>query len=130
MPRRPLIDAALPVLVGSRVVDEATAALRGAILSGDLSPEEKLSVLSLCLGVSRSPVREGVLALSAEGLAVESPRRSVVVAEVEQLVEPGDIHPDDVHLPGIYVQRVVELTSEQADDKRIEKRTTRETEGD
>ena len=54
----------------------------------------------------------------------------VVVAEVEQLVEPGDIHPDDVHLPGIYVQRVVELTSEQADDKRIEKRTTRETEGD
>jgi len=54
----------------------------------------------------------------------------VVVAEVEQLVEPGDIHPDDVHLPGIYVQRVVELTGEQADDKRIEKRTTRETEGD
>ena len=47
----------------------------------------------------------------------------VTVAEVEELVEPGEIEPDDVHLPGIYVQRVVPLTPEQAADKRIEKRT-------
>jgi 3-oxoacid CoA-transferase subunit A len=47
----------------------------------------------------------------------------VTVAEVEELVEPGDLDPDEVHLPGIYVQRVLPLTPEQAADKRIEKRT-------
>jgi 3-oxoacid CoA-transferase subunit A len=49
----------------------------------------------------------------------------VTIAEVEHLVEPGDILPEDVHTPGVYVQRVVALTPEQAADKRIEKRTTR-----
>ena len=47
------------------------------------------------------------------------------LAEVEQLVEPGDIDPNDVHLPGVYVHRVVLLRPEHAADKRIEKRTTR-----
>ena len=50
---------------------------------------------------------------------------AVAVAEVEELVEPGEIDPDEVHLPGIYVQRVLPLTPEQAADKDIEKRTTR-----
>jgi 3-oxoacid CoA-transferase subunit A len=49
----------------------------------------------------------------------------VTVAEVERLVEPGEIDPDDVHLPGVFVQRVVALTPEQAGDKRIERRTVR-----
>ena len=48
----------------------------------------------------------------------------VTVAEVEELVEPGELDPDAVHLPGIFVQRVVALTAEQAADKQIEKRTT------
>ncbi|AXG82142.1 CoA transferase subunit A [Streptomyces paludis] len=47
----------------------------------------------------------------------------VTVAEVEELVEPGAIDPDEVHLPGVFVQRVVALTPEQAADKRIERRT-------
>ncbi len=47
----------------------------------------------------------------------------VTVAEVEELVEPGGLDPDAVHLPGIFVQRVVVLTSQQAADKRIERRT-------
>ncbi|MFD6425045.1 CoA transferase subunit A [Streptomyces sp. NPDC060198] len=47
----------------------------------------------------------------------------ITVAEVEELVEPGGIDPDHVHLPGIFVQRVVVLTREQASDKKIEKRT-------
>ncbi|MFE1291702.1 CoA transferase subunit A [Streptomyces sp. NPDC058751] len=47
----------------------------------------------------------------------------VTVAEVEELVEPGAIDPDAVHLPGIFVQRVVALTREQASAKTIEKRT-------
>ncbi|WP_457208985.1 CoA transferase subunit A [Nocardioides sp. P5_C9_2] len=47
----------------------------------------------------------------------------VTIAEVEELVEPGELDPNDVHTPGVYVQRVVALTPEQAADKRIEKRT-------
>ncbi|ANP53040.1 3-oxoacid CoA-transferase subunit A [Streptomyces griseochromogenes] len=50
----------------------------------------------------------------------------ITVAEVEELVEPGVLGPDDIHLPGVFVQRVVALTPEQAADKGIEKRTVRE----
>ena len=48
----------------------------------------------------------------------------VAIAEVEHLVEPGELDPDAVHLPGIFVRRVLALTPEQAADKGIEKRTT------
>ena len=47
----------------------------------------------------------------------------VSIAEVEELVEPGEIDPAQVHTPGVFVHRVVALTPEQAADKRIEKRT-------
>ncbi|MFF2848662.1 CoA transferase subunit A [Streptomyces sp. NPDC058001] len=47
----------------------------------------------------------------------------VTIAEVEELVEPGAIDPDQVHLPGVFVRRVVALTPEQAADKGIENRT-------
>ncbi len=50
----------------------------------------------------------------------------VTIAEVEELVEPGELDPDSIHTPGVFVQRVVPLTPEQAADKRIEKRTVRE----
>ena len=46
----------------------------------------------------------------------------VCVAEVEQIVEAGSIDPDHVHLPGIYVDRLV-LNA--APEKRIEQRTVR-----
>ena len=49
----------------------------------------------------------------------------VTVAEVEELVEPGELNPDEVHLPGIFVHRVLPLTPEQAAEKRIERRTVR-----
>lgn len=47
----------------------------------------------------------------------------VCVAEVEEVVELGAIHPDSVHLPGVYVHRLV---CNPNPEKRIEKRTTRE----
>jgi 3-oxoacid CoA-transferase subunit A len=50
----------------------------------------------------------------------------VTIAEVEELVEPGDLDPDAVHTPGVFVHRVVVLTPEQAADKRIERVTVRE----
>jgi 3-oxoacid CoA-transferase subunit A len=53
----------------------------------------------------------------------------VTIAEVEHLVEPGELDPDGIHTPGVFVQRVVALTPEQAADKPIEKRTVRTREG-
>ncbi|MGH8988641.1 MAG: CoA transferase subunit A [Acidimicrobiales bacterium] len=47
----------------------------------------------------------------------------VTVAEVEELVPAGALDPASVHLPGIFVQRVVQ--AERAREKRIEKRTLR-----
>jgi 3-oxoacid CoA-transferase subunit A len=49
----------------------------------------------------------------------------ITVAEVEELVEPGDLDPDAVHLPGVYVQRLVLLSPEDASVKQVEKRTIR-----
>ena len=51
----------------------------------------------------------------------------LTIAEVEHLVEPGEIDPDDVHTPGIHVQRVVALNADQAAEKYIERRTVRAT---
>ncbi|MFD8568412.1 CoA transferase subunit A [Streptomyces sp. NPDC057694] len=50
---------------------------------------------------------------------------AVTVAEVEELVEPGTLDPDEIHLPGVFVQRVVPLTPAEAADKSIEKATVR-----
>ena len=47
----------------------------------------------------------------------------ICVVEVERIVETGELAPDDVHLPGIYVHRIVHNPNP---EKRIEKRTTRE----
>ncbi|GAA2086642.1 CoA transferase subunit A [Kitasatospora saccharophila] len=49
----------------------------------------------------------------------------IAIAEVEELVGPGELDPDEVHLPGVFVRRVVALTPAQAADKAIEKRTVR-----
>jgi 3-oxoacid CoA-transferase subunit A len=46
----------------------------------------------------------------------------ITVAEVEHLVEPGDIEPDHIHTPGIFVKRIVHPLSF---EKRIEQRTVR-----
>lgn len=46
----------------------------------------------------------------------------VCVVEVERIVEVGELAPDDIHLPGIYVHRIVLNATP---EKRIEKRTTR-----
>jgi 3-oxoacid CoA-transferase subunit A len=46
----------------------------------------------------------------------------ITIAEVEELVEPGQLDPDQIHTPGIYVQRVILGTGY---EKRIERRTTR-----
>lgn len=47
----------------------------------------------------------------------------ITIVEAEKVVDAGGIDPDDVHLPGVFVDRIVELTEEQANWKKIEKRT-------
>ena len=47
----------------------------------------------------------------------------VTIAEVETLVEPGNLNPDVIHTPGIFVQRIIEGSNF---EKRIEQLTTRE----
>lgn len=45
----------------------------------------------------------------------------VCIAQVEELVEPGELDPDAIHLPGIYVHRILEVGT--GIEKRIERRT-------
>lgn len=45
---------------------------------------------------------------------------NITIAEVEELVEPGELDPDAIHVPGIYVHRVFQGTDY---EKRIERRT-------
>lgn len=52
---------------------------------------------------------------------------TVTVAEVEEIVREGDIDPDHVHTPGIYVHRIIKAT---INEKRIEYRTTRPRDGE
>ena len=44
----------------------------------------------------------------------------ISIAEVEQLVRPGDLDPDQVHVPGIYIHRIFQGTGY---EKRIERKT-------
>lgn len=46
----------------------------------------------------------------------------ITIAEVEELVEPGELNPDEIHTPGIYVHRIFEGKNY---EKRIEQRTVR-----
>ncbi len=51
----------------------------------------------------------------------------VTIAEVDHLVEPGELDPEEIHLPGIYVQRVTHIVpGDSAAERRIERRTVRQ----
>ncbi len=49
----------------------------------------------------------------------------ITIAEVEQIVEPGELDPNFIHTPGIFVQRIIQGTQY---EKRIEQRTVRSRE--
>ncbi len=46
----------------------------------------------------------------------------ITIAEVEELVQPGELNPDNIHVPGIYVHRIFQGSNY---EKRIEQRTVR-----
>lgn len=49
----------------------------------------------------------------------------ITIAEVEHLVQPGELDPDEIHVPGIYVHRIFEGTGY---EKRIERKTVQRSE--
>ncbi len=82
------------------MVDNVTARLRRALLSGDIKPGEPIRVAQLekRFGVSHIPIREAVRRLEAEGLIVAEPQRAAVAANVDL---------DD--LGGLYdIRRIIE----------------------
>jgi 3-oxoacid CoA-transferase subunit A len=46
----------------------------------------------------------------------------ITIAEVEELVETGELDPDQIHTPSVYVQRIIACTGH---EKRVERRTVR-----
>jgi DNA-binding GntR family transcriptional regulator len=66
--------------------DRAYVAIRDAIVDGTLAPEERLKDQELCawLGLSRTPVREALARLEADGLVETAPQRFTRVAPLER----------------------------------------------
>jgi len=80
----------LPVINPARLVEQVADALRTAIVSGSLSPGQRLSVPEVArrLGVSRTPAREAMLILERDGLIASRPRLG---AEVVRYAD-ADLH--------------------------------------
>jgi DNA-binding GntR family transcriptional regulator len=115
-PRNPVSDA-LPVLSHESLASSAADWITNRILEGRIGPGEKLTEVSLAeqMGVSRSPVREALRALSRDGLITIEPRRGAFVS---------DLHRDDA--ADLYVCRLLlepectRLAAEALDDQRAE----------
>ena len=69
----------------SNLADHAYEAVRDAIADGTLSPGDRISEYKTAdwLKISRTPAREGLLRLQAEGLLANHPRRGLVVASID-----------------------------------------------
>jgi 3-oxoacid CoA-transferase subunit A len=123
----PVADGGLPwryAADGSIAVGSAPKEVRE--FDGDRFVLERAIVTDFALVRAAVGDRHGnlVYAASAQNfnpLCAMSGR--VTIAEVETLVEPGEIRPEHVHTPGVFVQRVVAVGAE---GKSIEKRTTRD----
>jgi DNA-binding GntR family transcriptional regulator len=74
------VNSIVPIHITS-LADVVADRIRKAIITGELNPGERLSepALAAQLGVSRSPVREALQILKADGLVVEYPNRSSYV---------------------------------------------------
>ncbi|WP_375176157.1 GntR family transcriptional regulator [Pseudooceanicola sp.] len=69
----------------SRLAEHAYEAVRDAIERGELAPGDRISEYKTAdwLNISRTPAREGLLRLQAEGLLAHHPRRGLVVASID-----------------------------------------------
>ncbi|MDJ1113563.1 CoA transferase subunit A [Microbacterium dauci] len=119
LPRR--YDGAGGIAVASPAKDVRTFDVGGR--TGDYVLEEAI-VTDFALVHARRGDRHGNLVFNKAArnfnpLAAMAGR--VCIAQVEELVEPGELDPDQVHLPGVFVHRIVEVGT--GIEKRVERRT-------
>ncbi|MFC4063517.1 GntR family transcriptional regulator [Actinoplanes subglobosus] len=91
-----------------RVADEVYARLREQIVTGQRGPGDRLDPTEVAaeLGVSRTPVREAVLRLDADGLVHRQPYKGVVVAGIS-LAGAADVTALRLHLETLAVRAAV-----------------------
>jgi DNA-binding GntR family transcriptional regulator len=79
-------EALPPTLTHESLATSAADWITNRILEGHIGPGERVTEVSLAIqmGVSRSPVREALRALSREGLITIEPRRGAFVAELDR----------------------------------------------
>lgn len=92
---------------------ELVTLLRDMIMNGELKPGDKINEPSLCnrFGVSRTPLREALKVLAAEGLLVLAPNRGAVVAKISYK-EIDELFP----IMGMLESLAGELATEKATD--------------
>jgi DNA-binding GntR family transcriptional regulator len=75
----------MQTIIPSRMRDQVRDALRSSILDGSVSAEGRLEEVELSrrLGVSRTPLREALIALEGEGLVHSSPNKGFAVVEAD-----------------------------------------------
>jgi DNA-binding GntR family transcriptional regulator len=100
--------------------DALTPGLREMILDGELKPGDKIPERQLCerFGVSRTPLREALKVLAAEGLIVLLPQRGAIVAEISE-DEIAELFPIMAALEALAGELVCERATD-ADIARVE----------
>src|SRR5579863_2619868 len=75
----------VPTITLRRARDEVHGVVREMIVSGRLAPEERIEEIEMAqrIGVSRTPLREALIVLEAEGLVRSRPHRGYIVAPVD-----------------------------------------------
>ena len=100
-----------------------TREIRGETYVLEQAIEADFSLVRAAVADRSGNLRFNLTARNFSPLAAMAGR--VCIVEAEEVVEVGELAPDDIHLPGIFVHRLVELTPEQvAQTKWIEKTTT------
>lgn len=100
-----------------------TREIRGHTYVLEQAIEADYSLVRAAVADTSGNLRFNLTARNFSPLAAMAGR--VCIVEAEEIVEVGELAPDDIHLPGIYVHRLVQLTPEQVEQtKWIEKLTT------
>jgi len=115
-------DDAGGIAIGSAPKDVRTFNGADYVLEESLTPD--FALVHAAKGDRHGNLVFHATALNFNSLCAMAGR--ITIAEVEELVEPGELDPEHIHLPGIFVQRVVHVPAGTAQaEKRIEKRTVR-----